>query len=189
MPGAETDALPPATQAPLPGETSAGNAYWSWLIGLVLVGIIVYMLFGNRRATRDYGGGHAGDHGGHQRHTTEVSSHATSYPPARPDEQPAGEPEAFDLPEHDSPQQAGTGAPPAGEGFYDDRLIAIAKRELEINDMDIPLWKSVLSEVDGHFERAELLYVKRRVAALLEEARVKSGNTGSGTGVGTGTGD
>lgn len=63
----------------------------------------------------------------------------------------------------DKPQQS------PGDDFYDNSLLDIAKQELEMNTVDKALWDQVTSEANGDMARAELLYLKKRVQALMAE--------------------
>ncbi|MBT8439104.1 MAG: sel1 repeat family protein [Gammaproteobacteria bacterium] len=52
--------------------------------------------------------------------------------------------------------------------FYDNSLLDIAKQELEMNTIDKALWDQVSSEANGDMAKAELLYLKKRVKALMD---------------------
>ena len=59
---------------------------------------------------------------------------------------------------------------PSGNGdFYDNSLLDIAKQELEMNTLDKDLWDQVRMEANGDMAKAELLYLKKRVKALMEQ--------------------
>jgi len=54
------------------------------------------------------------------------------------------------------------------DDFYDNSLLDIAKQELEMNTIDKALWDQVSSEANGDMAKAELLYLKKRVKALMD---------------------
>jgi len=54
------------------------------------------------------------------------------------------------------------------DDFYDNSLLEIAKQELEMNTLDKALWDEVSSEANGDMAKAELLYLKKRVKALMD---------------------
>lgn len=58
--------------------------------------------------------------------------------------------------------------PEKKDDFYDNSLLDIAKQELEMNTLDKVLWDEVSSEAHGDMARAELLYLKKRVKALMD---------------------
>ena len=68
-------------------------------------------------------------------------------------------------------QPATTGTVEKKDDFYDNSFLEIAKQELEMNTVDKTLWDQVRSEANGDMAKAELLYLKKRVKALMESSR------------------